>query len=404
MTGDELRARLSAVELDPDPTAEERAWQAIAAAYRSARPARRRLRWQVVVPALGCLLALVAGLLVAARPQRDALAHWLRTAIGLGAQPRPRPLLAGLPSHGLLLVNAGSGPWIVGADGGRRYLGGYRAGAWSPHTLYVAAWGGPRLAVLDPRGRLQWELAGAGAISTARWSPDGYRITYLAAGAAWVVAGDGSGEHRLPGRVAPVVPAWEPHVAPAHRLALVDGTGDVEVVDADTGRRLWRARPRAAPDELAWTADGTRLVAIAGGRLTLYSARGRRVGRGTLPAGETVDAVASAHAGADLALTVRPADGGGEDVVLLPAAPALGAPRPLFQARGPLRGLSWSPDDRWLVTASPATDQWILLPTGTGSRPQAVSGIAGQFTIRGGPRAGVPTPAGWQAVTSLPRS
>lgn len=399
MTGDELRARLNGFQLNDTAAAEQRAWAAVSAAYHGAAAVRRRpRRWRVAVPVVACLLALGAGLLVTGRHQREALAGWLRTAIGLGAQPRPRPLLAGLPSHGLLLVNARGGPWIVTANGSRRYLGAYAAGAWSPHTLYVAAWRGRELAVLDPRGRLQWVRTAVGAVSGARWSPDGYRIAYLAGGGAWIVAGDGSGTHRLRARVAPVVPAWQPRVTPAHRVALADRTGDVEVIDADMGRRLWRAHSAAVPRQLLWSADGTRLVAVTGGRITVYDARGRTLANGELPAGETVDAAAFAHSGDGLALTVRPADGGGEDVVLLPTGSMTSTPLQLFHTRARLRGLSWSPDDRWLMAASPATDQWVLVATKRGTRPQAVSGIAGQF-MTGGRTAGVPTPAGWQAVT-----
>ena len=35
--------------------------------------------------------------------------------------------------------------------------------------------------------------------------------------------------------------------------------------------------------------------------------------------------------------------------------------RTLFSFGGELRGLTWSPDGRWLLVGSPASDQWVFI-------------------------------------------
>jgi hypothetical protein len=50
--------------------------------------------------------------------------------------------------------------------------------------------------------------------------------------------------------------------------------------------------------------------------------------------------------------------------------------RTVFKTLGRLRGLVWSPNGRWLLTALPSADQWIFVG---GRRVLAVSHIARQF-------------------------
>lgn len=146
MTEAELRERLRATRIDGHPGAEQRAWEVVRSAYDPAAGSRRRRHWRITVPAVACLVAVVAIVLASASAPRDALARWIRQAIGFSAQPHARPRLAGLPGGGRLLVNSPGGPWIVDADGTRRYLGPYVAAAWSPHSLYVVAWRAAKLA------------------------------------------------------------------------------------------------------------------------------------------------------------------------------------------------------------------------------------------------------------------
>ena len=53
-------------------------------------------------------------------------------------------------------------------------------------------------------------------------------------------------------------------------------------------------------------------------------------------------------------------------------------PRTLFSLGGELRGLTWSPDGRWLLVGSPGSDQWVFIRA-DGSKIVAVSNISAQF-------------------------
>jgi hypothetical protein len=398
MTETELRERLRAMPVSADPAAEERAWRVVRAAYDPPRAVRarpsRRGRWVAV---LACLIAVAAFALTAGTAPREALARWFRDALGLTAQPRPHPILAGLPSGGQLLVNAPSGPWIVGPSGTRTRLGAYSDAAWSPHSLYVVAWRADRLVTLNPRGRLQWAIAAGATVSAARWSSDGYRIAYLAGGALDVVAGDGSGNRRLVARVRPVAAAWQPADGAAHRLALVGQRGDLELLDADTGALLWRVRPSAAPEQLLWSPTGHRLLVISRRTVTVYTARGHRLAALTLAPGARSGAAALGSADR-LALVIHRAAGQPDSIELLTAtAPGLRrSPRIVFTAAERLAGLAWSPDARWLLAGSSSADQWIFLRIAAPARISVVSQIATKFSPGARRAPGFPTLGGWQ--------
>jgi hypothetical protein len=398
MTEAELRERLRTVPVPADPAAEERVWQTISRAYRPPALVRRpRVRRRVLVPALAALIAVAVFALTAGTAPREALARWFRDALGLTAQPRPHPILAGLPSGGRLLVNAPSGPWIVGPSGTRTHLGAYSGAAWSPHSLYVVAWRADRVVTLNPRGRVQWAIAAGAAVSAARWSPDGYRIAYLAGRAVDVVAGDGSQSHRLLAGVRPIVPAWEPHAGGAHRLALVDGSSDLQLRNADTGALLWRVRLPAAPEQLLWSPSGKRLLVISSRMLAVFSRSGQRLA--TRPLAPLASSGAAALGSGDrLALVIRrPAPQ--PDSIELFTATAAGlrhSPRIVFTAAERLSALVWSPDGRWLLAASSSADQWIFLRLTGPGQITAVSQIATKFSLGARRAPGFPTLSGWQ--------
>ncbi|MGI9184331.1 MAG: hypothetical protein ACR2GZ_05095 [Solirubrobacteraceae bacterium] len=398
MTETELREQLRAARVPVRPGVEERVWQVVSRAYHPPAEADRpRARRRVLVPALAAVIAVAAVALGAGSAPREALARWFRDTFGLTAQPRPRPVLAGLPSGGRLLVNSPSGPWIVGADGARTHLGAFAGAAWSPHSRYVVAWRGDRLVALDRHGQRQWTLGTDGLVSAARWSPDGYRIAYLAGGSLDVVAGDGSGNRRLVARVQPVAAAWKPHDGTAHRVALVDRRGDLELRAADTAALLWRARPVAAPQQLLWSRTGQRLVAIAHRTVTVYSARGKRLAALTLAPGASSGAAALGP-GDRLALVIQRAAGQPDSIELFTAS-ARGLRRPpgiVFTAAERLAGLAWSPDARWLLAASPSADQWIFLRMAAPARISVVSQIATKFSLGARRAPGFPTLSGWQ--------
>jgi hypothetical protein len=190
------------------------------------RPPSRRPRGRVVVGLAAAALALVAAL----SPPGDAVADWVRTAVGLrqdapaGAMPSAGDRL---PAAGRLLVSSGGGSWIVEASGKRRRLGAWTGASWSPHGRFVVGWRDDRVAALDRRGHVRWSLP------AVRQPPP--------------LAGDLRRE-RAPHR--PDLDAGPPERhdvrARPQRLARGRGTAErsVERGGADGGGR---ARPRAVP-------------------------------------------------------------------------------------------------------------------------------------------------------------
>jgi WD40 repeat protein len=296
------------------------------------------------------------------------------------------------------LVNTPNGPWIVHADGTRQYLGPYTAAAWSPHSLYVIAWHRSQLAALNPQGHQQWTLASRAQVTVARWSPDGYRIAYTAGRWLRIVAGDGSNDRQLASIVTTVAPAWQPHTGPEHRVAYLDHAGYIELRDADTRALVWRSKPRALPQRLLWSPDGTRLLTVEAHRLSLYDPRGRLITTSTIASGDTAGPAAFA-AGHRLAMILRPVDETANSVVLLDATKRgfRRVPQTVFTAPEQLTGIDWSPDHQWLITASASADQWIFIRVTAPTRLSAVSEIAKQLRPKHGGALGSPLLAGWQS-------
>jgi Tol biopolymer transport system component len=405
MISDDLGGRLRDLDADHDRAAEDRAWAIVRTAHRPLARPRARHRWRLIVPAVAMVVVLGAGTFAVASPPRGSVGRWLRAAIGLSAPAHHRPLLAGLPGGGELLVNSPSGPWIVDSNGRRRYLGRYAAAAWSPHSLYVVAWAGTQLDALNPRGQRQWALSVPSGVSVARWSPDGYRIAYISGHGLWVVAGDGSGNHQLRDSTRRLSPAWQPNTGVAHRVAFVDRAGDIVLADADTGETLWRVTAPAGIRHLLWSENGTRLLATSAGRIELYSARGHRLAAETLTASQTITQATFGPRGFRVALILHQRDSD-QDSVALVVATSRGIPGPpqiLFSARAHLGWLNWSPDDQWLLAANASADQWIFIHARPPVRLEVVGRISDHFAThpgRGHP--GFPVLAGWQAPARPP--
>jgi hypothetical protein len=411
MTEHELSQRLRAVRPPDEAAAQERTWAVIRAAHQSAaRQPVARSRWRLPVPAVAGLAAITTLVLIfaVASAPRQAVARWVRDALGLTRLPPARPTLGPLPAGGQVLVTTPSGVWIVSPRGGRRRLGPGDGASFSPHSLYVAVWRGHELAALDLRGRRQWALSTGSPVSSVRWSSDGYRIAYTAGQSLVVLAGDGSGAHALSGRAAPLAPAWQPGTGVVHRVAFLDARGAVEFRDADTGSLVWSARLRARPEQLLWSADGRRLAVLARHWVTLYSSAGRRLAARGAPPGEILAGAALAP-GDRLALLATRAAPRTSSLELVTATPAglVRAPRVLLTAAERLVGISWSPDHRWLLAVGPAADQWLFVRAVSAPRIIAVSAVAAAFgsaARRGSAAAlprGFPRVAGWQAINPL---
>jgi hypothetical protein len=406
MTERELRARLRHTPLPDESPGVERAWPVVRAAHADAasataqrQPGRRRL--PRLAGALGaCALLLASLVLATASRPREALARWLRQAIGLSSVPSAhRTTLAGLPGGGRLLVQSGTTSWLVSPDGSRHLLGRYAGAELSPHQRYVLAWRGAALTALTPGGRPQWSLPAPATVSDARWSVDGFRIAYLAGGSLRVLAGDGSGDHDLVDFVAPVAPAWEPGTAVTHRLALLRDGGTIELRDADTGAVIWRRHTGDAPRQLLWSPDGRFLLAVAPRSLTLYGATGRRRARWAPPAGSRVrHATFAPGPSGRLALVLARVHPRADTVETTTATPAglRAGPRLLLTLPERLVGLSVSPRGDWLLVSSAAADQWAAIRVRGPVALVTIDRVARRFAAPGATPSAFPSPVDWR--------
>jgi hypothetical protein len=362
--------------------AEQRGWTVVRSAYREREPVMARRRRPHLRLAIAPLTAVLIGAVVLS-PAGATVKRLIRRA--LDVHPAA-PALTSLPSTGRILLSGPSGTWTAAADGSIRHLGTWQQAGWSPHGLYVVVSSGARLAAVDPRGNIHWAIARP-RISDASWfSPTGYRIAYLSAGSLRVIAGDGTGDHPLAPGVADVAPVWRPDHP--YQLAYVTGRGSVVVRDADTGLRLWSTRPGPMPRELAWSSDGRRLVVLFAHAARTYTAGGRpRSWFGWRP-DESASAAALSPDGSTLALLLD-----SDQLVVARITSPKPVVRQLLAGSG-LRGLSWSPDGRWLLVSWPALDQWVFVRAAGTPRVEAVSRIEQQFSNPGFAR-GFPQLDGW---------
>ncbi len=318
-----------------------------------------------------------------------------------------RPLLGSLPAPGDLLVTNRSGAWIVRADGSKRRLGSYRQAAWSAYGRYAAVTTRHALTAVALDGTVRWSLSRRGPVSDPVWSPSGLRVAYRDGAALRVVAGDGTGDRLLRRRVAPVAPAWQPlspgelrcsnptsGIAPCARnvLAYAGGDGAVHVVDADTGRELWRSAAFGARVVgLDWSRQ-RRLLVLTPGFFVVYDARGRTVYKGPAAVrGGVGEAAAFSPGGHRIALASRRL--GSSDLLL--ARPGTAAPlRRLYHASGRFSRIAWSPDGRQILVAWPSANQWIFVNPASG-KASAVADVSHEFAPGAPGAAGFPEPAGW---------
>jgi WD40 repeat protein len=221
------------------------------------------------------------------------------------------------------------------------------------------------IAALEPGdGSVHWSLARP-KVAFPRWggSRTDTRVAYLSDGQLRVLAGDGTGDAAV-ARTSLVAPAWRP--GDRRQLAFVGSDGRVRLLG------MWRSSHRyAQPRSLVWSPDGTSLVLVTARQLVLFAPAS---GHARILRLRGVSAAAFSRQG-QLAVVQR------STILLFDGR----EPRTVFSTRGNLRGLAWSPDGRWLLTALPAADQWIFVG---GRRVLAVSHITRQF-------GGTPTLDGW---------
>jgi hypothetical protein len=395
VSDERVRRLLQSAAAPGELDAERRAWSVVRAAYDPAVAAPRRAWPTRPLIALAAVLALVAAAL---SPPGRAVGGWMRDAIArdrVEGREDARPALVSLPAPGRLLVVSARGTWVVNEDGSKRRLGGYGDASWSPHGLHVVLVRGPRLAAATPTGELRWTLSRPPRVLAPRWSPSGFRIAYGVGRTLRVVNGDGEPDRLLARGVAPGAWAWRPDAA-RHLLAYATPRGVVRVLDVDTERAAWAVRGlEAPPRKLVWSADGQRLVALAGPVVYVFDARGRLIHSQPPPlqSSQFVDAEFGPR-GHAFAVVARHMDGRTR-IVLLDAERQPAAPRLAFSGEGRLSRLSWSPDGNWLLATWPSADQWLFLRMPRVREIRAVSDIRREFDPGGGERGPAPRPAGW---------
>lgn len=393
MNEKELRTLLQTTPAPDELEAQQRAWEVVRAAYDEREPVRWPRRHTRPLLAFAVAVALVAAAL---SPPGRSFIGTVRDAIGrerVVGVPSAKPGLVSLPAPGRVLVSSPQGPWIVQPHGSKRRLGAYEQAGWSPHGWFVAATRGRQLVAVEPDGDVRWSLTRPTFLAQPRWSPSGYRIAYRAGKNLRVVAGDGTGDRLLARRVAPLQFAWRP--GRQHVLAYDDPKGRIHLVDIDTHKTLWRTKPGPRDiRELAWSADGKRLLVLSQNIHRIYTGEGTLLRTIRRPQNTNAFHAAFARTGHRFAYTEFSLDTG-EGTVRLVNADKPRSARTLFQGAGRLQQLAWSPNGRWLLVGWPAADQWLFLRTPAVQKVIAVSNIARTFDPGGSGRARVARPVGW---------
>lgn len=363
-----MKGELDRIEIPGAAEAEARAALVVAAACAERRPAPRPRPARRPLVAVSVAAALVAAVL---SPPGRAVVDQVRRAVGID---HARPALFSLPSPGRLLVASDSGVWVVRPDGSRRLLGRYDEASWSPFGRFVVAARTDELAALESDGSVRWTLARPG-VRFPRWagSATDTRVAYLTRSRLHVVSGDGTRDVEAGGlsAAAPVAPAWRSGFG--FVLAYTNTRGHVTSFMTAKGAELWTSTSLQSPRSLEWSSDGTQLLVLSRGRISvLGAASGHPLSVRRAPAAVAVAFRPGTHTVAELR---RP--GGVSQVAV--------GDRVLFSFAGELSGLSWSPDGRWLLVGSPESDQWVFVRA-DGRKIIAVSSVSAQFHSKSFPR------------------
>jgi hypothetical protein len=377
-----------------EQAAEERGWRVVHSAFAERRAPARRSRARRGLIAVAAALAVTAAALT---PAGAEVADWIGDTVDRGREDA-RPALVSLPAPGRLLVTSQQGPWIVEQDGSRRLLGAFDDASWSPGGRFVIAAGGQELVALDPRGRPRWSLARPARVWRARWSPDGFRIAYLSGRNLRVVAGDGTGDASLATGVGIAPPAWRPGAG--HQLAFVDRAGRVRVVETDSRALIWRSAEGTVPTQLAWSADGRLLLAVAPTGLRLFEAGGRLLSTTDMPPGTLADGAAFRPTSDGFALATHTLKRDTSRLTLVRLGKGATVERVLLSGAGRFGDLAWSPDGQWLLATWPSANQWVFIRAGERRRGGiekllAVANIAQQFAPGSIERPRFPRLGGW---------
>ena len=288
-----------------------------------------------------------------------------RAPRGRGRRRPARALHAAGP--GRLLVTAGGGTWIVYADGSRRLLGTYDDASWSPFGRYVVATGAERARRRStPRETFagRWRDPPSGSRAGRAVPPTRASPTSAATGS-------------MSSRATAPATSWRATYPqpPFHPR----GARDLGFILAYAGTRRARPLPHHGEGRLALERDAARPTAVARVVERRPAAARPLAGQGLDPRRRPGGVIGGEAAPDVVAVAYRP---GTNDVC---RAPPLGGRKPrharrahAVQPRRRLRGLTWSPDGRWLLVGSPASDQWVFIRA-DGAKIVAVSNISAQF-------------------------
>jgi hypothetical protein len=365
-----VKRELERIEIPGEHDARERAWAVLQTAFAERAQVERRPRYVRAAVAFAAALAVVAAAL---SPPGKAVLNEIRQAVGV---ENAAPALFRLPAAGKLLVHSDEGVWVVQQDASRRLLGSYREASWSPFGRFVVVAGDNELAALEPDGHTRWKL-GRRDVRSPRWTgtKTDTRIAYLTTSRVHVIAGDGTGDVDAGGPAARVAPAWQPGTA--FTLAYVSTLGRVSVYDVETGTGPWRTWSRRFrdPRKLQWSSDGRRLALLTRRSLVLF---GLRTPEPLSIRRERLLDVAFRPGSHELAV-IR-SRGGSSDVVV--------GSQVVFRGTGTFRGLTWSPDGRWIAVTWPTADQLVFIRVAGSRRIAAVANVTEQF-------GGLPRLEGW---------
>lgn len=400
------RRALAGVRAPDEMGAQDRAWATVHAAYSErtvAAPVRSRRR-VALVPVAAVLIGAVAF-----SPAWAAVTRIINHALSTLRVSHAAAL--SMPAPGRLLVSNARGTWIVSSGGQVKRLGPWTGASWSPRGKYVAVTAANTLAAVDPNGKLAWWLPTRPATDPQWYWPSGYRVAYRSGADLREVAGDGSGDHLLATRVAPIAPAWRP--GHPYQVAYATRRGAVMIRQGDTGAMVWHTEPHAGrPLALSWSPTGTRLVLVTSAGAWLYepdqapplhirlAVRGPLHGASVSPDGRWL-AVVSGTSGASRATGTSaasdtkdaPSDtqGAASDTQGAATAPQLqlaDLTAPARPSRTVLSGIpvsqpTWAPNSRWLLVTWAGADQWWFVRATGRTRVIAESRVAAKLGAGG---------------------
>lgn len=367
--------------------AQERAWQAVAAAHAASERAPSRRRRLGVRLAFAAAVAVAAALAIAITPPGEAVADWFARTVGAKPRPPVAPAL-GLPGPGRLLIDTPRGLYTVDRDGDRHRLGNWDAGAFSPRGRFVAAVRGGTLAALDLHGALRWSLERPFTLAQPVWAPDGLHVAYRSGDGLRAVGGDGVGDRFLAGPLGPAAPVW----LDERTLAWAGRDGRVRTVDVITRRAGWTSPPGKPA---RWLVAGRGGLAVVSARAVRVLRRSdgtraffRRAGAGSLFTGATAS-------GSRLALVRYDAEHGLSHIEISAVARAGAGDREAPSLPGRVGDPAFSPDGRWLLVGWRVADEWLFLSTPVAARVTSVPAVGKRLAPVAPGRWAFPRVLGW---------